>query len=159
MGLEGAYGDDEDSGIGSHAGHCALEVDEALQTHVGAETGLGEDVSGTAALSPRLRGTSSGAVSRNEIGQNRRAACGDIPEGPGVDQSGRALAGAQEVGGQSVAQDRGHGTRRAEVLGGHPPTIGVAGDDDASEPIAQIGQGRRQGHDDHDLTGRSDVEG
>ena len=148
VGLERPDGDHDDGDARVHPGDGALEVHEALQAHVGSEAGLGEDV---AAVAGSCRG--------DAVGDDRGASGGDVAEGAGVDQDGGALAGAQEIGLEGVAQDGTHGPGRLEVLGADPLAAAASADDDAPQARAQVGQVRGQRHDDHELTGRGDVEG
>ena len=89
----------DDGGVGGEARGPALDVEEPLGAHVGAEAGLGdEEVPG---------------VDPDEIGDHRRVPVGDVAERPGVDEHRGVLEGLQQVGLDGVAHHDGHGPRRA----------------------------------------------
>lgn len=76
-----------------------------------------------------------------------------------MDQDRLPLPGAQEVGVQGVAHNGCHGPRGVKVLGGDPAPLEVLANDNAPKALTQVGQGGGQGENDHDLTGRRNVEG
>ena len=84
-----------DGGVGHEARGAALDVEEALRSHVGAEARLGDEV---------LAG-----VDPDQVGHHRRVAVGDVAEGTGVDEDGGVLEGLQQVRLDGVAHDHRHG--------------------------------------------------
>ena len=91
----------DDGGVGTQARVAALDVEEALGAHVGAEAGLGDQ--------------EVARVDADQVGQHRRVAVGDVPERPGVDEHRSVLQGLQEVRLDGVAQDRRHRTAALQV--------------------------------------------
>ena len=83
---------------------------------------------------------------------------GDVGEGAPVHKSGCVLKGLHEVRGKCIPKDRGHGPVRLEVAGANGLAVVGIGDDDAPEPLAEVGQARREAEDRHDLGGDDDVE-
>ena len=133
-----------DRGIGHEARRPALDVEEALGAHVGAEPGLGDQ---------ELPG-----VDPDQVGHHRRVAVGDVAEGPGVDQRGRVLERLQQVGLDGVAHDHGHGAGGLELLRGDRVTGRGVAHDDASHALTQVAQRRGEREHRHHLGGRGDVE-
>ncbi|SIN13231.1 Uncharacterised protein [Mycobacteroides abscessus subsp. abscessus] len=144
VGLQRPDGDHEDRGVRGQPGDPALDVDEALGTHVRSESGLGDDVVGV------LQG--------GVVGEDRGVAGGDVAEGPGVDQGGDPFEGLHQVRVDHVGQQSRQRAVGLQVLGGHGRAVPGGGHDDAGQPGLQIRQIRGQGEDDHDLAGRGDVE-
>ena len=144
MRLQGPDRGDEDSRVGAEARRPALDVEETFRAHVRAEAGLGDQV--VTRADPDL------------VGQDRRVAVGDIAERTGMDEHRRVLERLEQVGLDGVAHDGGHGPRPLELLGGD----GLAGhgvsDHDPPQTEAQVGEGRGQRQDGHDLGGGGDVE-
>ena len=106
------------SGVGHEARCPALDVEEALRTHVGPEARLGdEEIT---------------RVDPDQVGHHRRVPVGDVAEGPGVHQHRRVLQRLQQVGLDGVAHDHRHRAGRLQLLRGD----GLAGrgvaDHDAS---------------------------
>ncbi len=142
--LEGPDRRHHDRRVGLEARGPALDVEEALRAHVGAEARLGdEEVAG---------------VDPDEIGDHRRVPVGDVPEGPGVDEHRRVLERLEEVRLDGVAHHHGHGSRRPQLLGGHRLAATVYPTTIAPQAVAHVPQRRRQGQHRHDLGGGGDVE-
>ena len=135
---------DDDGRIGRQAGRAALDVEELLGAHVGAEAGLGAD-----------------DVVRRErqaVGDDRVVAVGDVGERPGVDERRPALERLEQVRLDGVAQQDGHRAGDAEVLGGDRRPVGRRREDDPAEPRPQVVQVGGQGEDGHDLRADGDDE-
>lgn len=144
MRLQSPHRDDEHRGVRGQARLPALDVDEPLRAHVGAEA--------------RLRDEVVTAADRGEVGDHRRVAGRDVAERAAVDERGSALEGLQQVGLDGVAQHDGHRAGGLEVLGGHGRAVDVVTDDDPPEAGAQVRQRRTQRQRHADLAGRGDVE-
>ena len=82
--FEAPYRCDQYGSIGSESGGSALDVEEAFGTHVGAETGLGDEV--VTHMDP------------DAVGNDRTIASSDVAEWAGVDESGSVLQGLHQVG-------------------------------------------------------------
>ena len=118
-----------DGGIGHQARRPALDVEEALRAHVGAEARLGDEV--LARVDP------------DQVGHHRRVPVGDVAERPGVHEHRRVLERLQEVGLDGVAHDHRHGAGRLELLRRHRLAGGRVADHDAAHARAQVAQRRR----------------
>ena len=124
MGLEGTHGDDEDGGVGAHTTEAALDVEEPLGAHVGAESGLRQQVVA--------------AADADAVGDDRRVARGDVAEGAGVDEHWAVLGGLQQVRLDGVLEDDRHRPGGMQVLRGDWLLGAVVADDDTSKPGAQV---------------------
>ena len=125
VGFQAADGGYQNSGVGGDARIAALDVEEPLGAHVGAETRLGEqEVTG---------------VDADLVGHDRRVAGGDVAERAAVDQGGSALQGLHQVGLDGFLEDDRHRAGYAEVLGGDRSTRLVVADDDSAHSLAQVG--------------------
>ena len=98
------------------------------------------------------------AVDADQVGDDRGVAVGDVAERAGVHQDRRVLQRLQQVGLHRVAQDRRHRAGAADVLGRHRLAVPGVADDDAPEPLPQVGQRGGQREDRHHLGGGGDVE-
>ena len=102
--LERADGRDHDGGVRLEAGDAALDVEEPLGAHVGAEARLGdEEVAG---------------VDADQVGDHAAVAVRDVAEGARVHEDRRVLQRLQQVRLERLAHDDGGGARRLELLGG-----------------------------------------
>ena len=122
----------------------ALDVEETLGAHVGAEARLGDEV---------VTG-----VDPDQVGHDRRVAVGDVAERTGVHEHRRVLEGLEQVRLDGVAHDHRHRPGAFQVLRGHGLAIGGVADDDPPQARSQVLQGGRKGKDGHDLGGGGDVE-
>ena len=142
--LERAHRGDDHDRVGLEPGGAALDVQEFLRAEVRAEAGLRHAV--LAKLESHARG------------HDAVAAVGDVREGAAVHEGGRALERLHEVGLERVLQKRGHRADGLEIARGHGLiVIGVA-DDDAAQPLLEIGDGGGEAEHGHDLAGDGDVE-
>ena len=142
--LQSAHCCDQHGGVGSEARHAALDVEEPLGAHVGAESGLGDEVVAH--------------VDADQVGDDRRVAGGDVAERPGVHQHGCVLERLHQVRLDRLTQDHRHRTGDLDVLSGdRVARLGVA-DDDAPEPPAKVLQIARQRERRHHLRRGGDVE-
>ena len=142
--LERAQRRHQHHGVGPDARSAALDVEELLGPEVEAEAGLGEHHLGPA--------------QGEEGGHDAVAAVGDVAEGAAVHEGGRALGGLHEVREEGVAEQRGHGPLGLEVAGVDGLAAPVEAQEDAPEPLLQVGVVARQAQDRHHLAGRRDVE-
>ena len=142
--LQRAHGGDQDRCVGHHARGTALDVEEALRAHVGAEAGLGDQVV-AAALA-------------DQVADDAAVAMGDVAERAGVHDDWRVLERLQQVGLQCLLHDDRHRAGTVELLGGDRLTgLGVA-DDDATHAGTHVGQRSGKGEDGHHFGGGGDVE-
>ncbi len=132
------------AGVGLEARSAALDVEEALRSHVGTEAGLGEEE--VARVDP------------DEVADDGRVAVGDVAERSGVDDDGGVLDRLEQVRLERLAHDDGHGARTLQVLGGHRLAVVGVADDDAAEAGAHVVERGRQRQDRHHLRGGGDVE-
>src|SRR5258707_14895662 len=63
---------------------------------------------------------------------------GDIAEGSGVNEGGRAVGSLDEIGKNSFGEQRHHSAGRAEVAGAHGASVASDADDDGIQAFAQI---------------------
>ena len=120
----------------------ALDVEELLGAHVGAEAGLGDDDVGGGEGDP--------------VGDDRAVAVGDVREWPAVDVGGTALERLEQVRLDRVAQEDRHRAGHAQVLGRDGRARAIRSDDDPAQPGAQVEQVLREGQDRHHLGGDGD---
>src|SRR5688572_25832306 len=143
VGLERPHGGDEHGRVRLETRVAALDVEEALCTHVRTEAGLGyEKVT---------------AADADQIGHHRRVACRDVAEGASMDQSGRVLQGLHEVGLYSLFHDDRHDACGLEVFGCHGVSVGVVTYHNPPEAAAHIVKRGGEREDRHRLRGRRDV--
>ena len=129
---------------GREAGDPALDVEEPLGAHVGAEAGLGdEEVAG---------------VDADQVGHHAAVAVGDVAEGTRVHEDRRVLQRLEQVRLERLAHDHGRRPGRLELLGGHRLARLRVADDDAAEAGAQVPEVAGEGEHGHDLAGGGDVE-
>ena len=89
---------------GAQPGDPALDVEEPLGAHVGAEAGLGDqEVTG---------------VDADQVGHDRGVAVRDVAERARVDEHGRVLQRLQQVRPDRVLHDHGHRAGGLQLLGG-----------------------------------------
>ena len=129
--LHGPHRRDHDGGVGHEARGPALDVEEALGAHVGAESRLGDQV--VAGMDP------------DQVGDDRRVAVGDVAEGAGMDEDGGVLEGLQQVRLYGVAHDHRHGAGGLQLLGGHRLAGRGVAHDDPPHALAQVAQDARTG--------------
>ena len=123
---------------------AALDVEELLGAHVGAEARLGaDDVVGH---------------QREPVGDDRVVAVGDVGERPGVDEGRAALERLEQVRLDRVAQEHGHRPGHAEVLRGHGRAVRPRREDDPPQPRPQVEEVGRQREDRHHLGADRDDE-
>ena len=102
--LERADRRDEDDGARLQAARAADDVEELLHAHVRAEAALRDDVVAE--------------LERDEVGDERVVAVGDVRERAAVDERRLALERLHEVRLDRVLEQHGHRARRAQLLGG-----------------------------------------
>ena len=141
---EALHGGDEHGGGGADARDAHDDVDVFFRAEVGSETAFVDDVVGEA-QADLLRDDAAGAV-------------GDVAERAGVDESGRAFGGLDEVGEDGVGEEGHHGAGGVEVGGADGFSVAGCADDDGGEAAAQVGAVFGEGEDGHDLRGRGDDE-
>ncbi len=127
-----------------HAGHTAFDVEELLGADVAAEAGLRDQVVP--------------APNTNLVGDYRRAAMGDVPEGAGVHQRRSTFQGLQQIGVKSILEEHRHGTRPSQGLGGHRLQVTVITDHHPPQPGPQIREIGGQPQHRHHLRRCGDVE-
>ena len=142
--LERPHRGDDDGRVRREARGPALDVEEPLGAHVGAEPGLGDQVVA--------------GVDADQVGHHRRVAVRDVAERPGVHEDRRVLQRLQQVRRHRVAHDHGHRAGTADVLGGHRLAVARVADDDPAEPLAHLLHRAGQREDRHHLRRRGDVE-
>jgi hypothetical protein len=142
--LERAYGRYDDGSVRGLAGDPALEVEEPLRSHVGAEAGLGDEE--VAAAQP------------DSVGDDRRVARGDVAERPGVDEYGRVFERLEDVGLDGLAEQHGHRSGRVELFGRHGLAVAGVADHDPADPLAEVPKVASQRQRGHHLGRRGDVE-
>ncbi len=102
MHLERPDGGHDDRRVGGESGGPALDVEELLGAHVGAEARLGDHDLGRRERSP--------------VGEDRAVAVGDVAERAAVDERRATLERLEQVGLDGVAQEHGHRARDLEVV-------------------------------------------
>ena len=142
--LHRAHRRDHDRGVRHEARGAALDVEEALCSHVCAESRFGDEV--VAGVDP------------DQVGHHGRVAVRDVAEGTGMDQDRRVLEGLQQVRLYGVAHDHRHGAGGTQLLGGHRLARRGVAHHDPPHPLAQVAQVPREGEHRHHLRGRGDVE-
>src|SRR5882762_6207749 len=83
---------------------------------------------------------------------------GDITEGSGVNEGGRAVGSLDEIGKNSFGEQRHHSAGRAEVVGAHGSSVASDADDDGIQAFAQIFPVFRKCDDGHDFRSGGDDE-
>src|SRR5919112_679720 len=142
--LERPYSGHQNRRVGLETRVAALDVEEAFCAHVRTEACLGyEKVT---------------AADADQVGHNRRAACGDVAEGSGVDQGGCVLQSLHEVRLYGLFHDDRHDACGHEVLRGYGVSVDVATDHNPPEAAAHVVKRGGQREDRHHLRGRRDVE-
>ena len=109
-------------GIGSKSRGTALDVEELLGAHVGAEARLGDN-------DVRCRKCSA-------IGNDRVVAMRNVCERAGMHKRGAAFQCLQQVRLYRVAQERGHGASDFQIFGSHRFSVDGFGNHNATEPRA-----------------------
>ncbi len=131
--------------LGVQAAEAADDVEELLHPHVRAEARLGHDVVAE--------------LHADAVGDERVVAVGDVRERAAVHQARLALERLDQVRLDRVLEQHRHRARRAEILGGdRPAAVEGVRDRDRAQPLAQVVQVARDGHDRHDLGRGRDVE-
>ena len=142
--LQRAHRRDHHGGVRLEAGDAALDVEEPLGAHVGAEARLGDqEVAG---------------VDADEVGHHARVAVRDVAERAGVHEDRGVLQRLQQVRLERLAHHHRGRAGRLQLLGGDRlARLGVA-DDDAAQAFPQVLQALRQRKNRHHLARRGDVE-
>ena len=145
VGLQRAHGRDDDRGVRGARPRAALDVEEPLGTHVGAEAGLGDhEVAARRAIRS--------AMHRRRC-RWRCCRTGRSGRGPGV--SSRVCSRLGLMASFRITAIAPAASRSSAVTGS--PVVGVA-DHDPAQALAQVAQRRRERQDRHHLAGRGDVE-
>ncbi|CAB4852479.1 unannotated protein [freshwater metagenome] len=130
--------------VGHHARVAALDVEETLGAHVGAEAGFGDEVLA--------------AADTDEVADDGAVAVSDVAERASVHDDRSVLQRLQQVRLQGLAHDDGHRASTLELLGSDGFAGRVVADDDATHTSAQVVHRVGEREDGHHLTGGSDVE-
>ena len=144
--LDGADGSDYDGSVRLQTVEARLYVHELLESEVGAESGLGQNVVSVSEREP--------------VADDGRAAVRYVAERAGVYDDRLALGGLDYVGLDGVPEQGHHRADGADVLGGYGPAVGGAGfvrvaDDYPAQPFAQVFEVAGEGEYRHNL-GRGD---
>ena len=99
-----------------------------------------------------------GQAQTHFLGNDTARAVGDIAEGSGVNQGGRAVGGLDQIGENGFCEQRHHSSGRAEVASADRFSVTGNSDDDAIEPPAKILEIFRKGDDGHDFRSGGDDE-
>ena len=142
--LQRLHGGDEDDRARPQVADAADDVHELLHAHVRAEAGLGHD--------------EVAQLERNPVGDERIVAVGDVGEGAAVDERGLALQRLDEVRLDRLLEEHGHRAGGPELLGGDGLALEGRADGDPAEPVAEVVEVARDGHDRHHLGRGGDVE-
>jgi hypothetical protein len=142
--LQRPNGGDDNRRVGRESGRPALDVEELLGAHVGAEAGLGAD-----------------DLVRREgeaVRDDRVVAVGDVRERPAVDEGGAALQRLEQVRLDRIREQRGHRAGHPQVLGRHGRAVAAGRQHHPAEPRAEVVQVMGQSEDGHHLRGDGDHE-
>ncbi len=142
--LEGANRGDEHDSARLQPACPAHDVEKLLHPHVRPEAALRHDVVAE--------------LERDEIGDERVVAVGDVRERAAVDERRLAFERLHEVRLDGVLEQHGHGARGAELLRCHGLALPRVGDGDRSQAAAEIVEVSSDGRDRHHLGRRGDVE-
>ncbi|OQA09268.1 MAG: hypothetical protein BWY66_00638 [bacterium ADurb.Bin374] len=134
---------DHDS-LGVQSRGAALDIEELLRAQFGGEARFGENHVTEFLGEPRRR--------------EAVTAVGDVRERPAVDERGRALGGLNEIRLDSVAQDGRHRSLGVQVAGKHRRARRREPDQDASEPLFQVGDIGCEAENRHHFRGGGDIE-
>src|SRR6202034_1832068 len=85
-------------------------------------------------------------------------AVGDVAEGAGMDEGGRAFGGLYEVGEEGVGEEGHHGAGGIEVGGADGFAVAGGADDDGGEAAAEVVAVFGEGKDGHDFRSCGDDE-
>ena len=110
-------------------------VELTLHSNVGTETGLGDDVSGSAGIVSLF---STGELESDPVGNDGRVSVGNVGKGTGVNEDGGSLQGLHEGGFDGVLHEDGHGTGTTDVVGGDGIARPARPDDHLSEPAIRV---------------------
>ncbi|CAB4798185.1 unannotated protein [freshwater metagenome] len=142
--LEGAHCGHNNGGIGSQARGAALDIEETLSAHVGAEACLGDEVVA--------------AADTDLVGDDAAVAVGDVAEWASVYEHRSAFERLHQVGLERIAHDRRHGACTLQgFCSDRLARWGVA-NNNATEALAHVFERRAQSKDGHHFGGGSDVE-
>ena len=142
--LERTHGGDQYGRLRIQPARAALDVEELLGAEVRAEARLRHD---------DIRERERGARREDAV-----AAVRDVAERAGVHERGTSFERLHEVRADGILQQHRHRARRIEVARAHRRLVlaGGGSDDDAAEPLFEIGTARRERDDRHDLARRND---
>ena len=144
VGFEAPDGGDQHGGVGRKTRDPALDVEETLCAHVGAEARLGdEEVAG---------------LDADLVGDDRGVARGDVAERSGVYERRRALEGLHQVRLDGFHQQHGHRPGGADVVGGDRCAVCGVAQHDASHAGSEVVQPGAEGEGGHHLGRGGDVE-
>ena len=143
MVLQGTYGSHHHHGTGPQIGHAAFDIQELFRPQVRAEPGLCHSIVTQ--------------LQRRPGGHDRVAPMGDVGKGTPVDQGRRSLQRLHQIGLDRILEQRRHGPRRLQVVGGDGLVlIGVA-HHHPSQARFQICYGGGQAEHGHDFRGHGNV--
>ena len=142
--LERANSRDDHCTIGTQATEWALDVEETFGAHICAKSCFGHN--------------KVAVLAGKKVCDHRGTARRNISKRTGVHQNGASLGGAQKIRAQRITQKRRHRARGLEVLCGDVFAGLVLANNDAAKALTQVTIRGRQGHDDHDFAGCSDIE-
>ena len=141
--LERADGSHQHHAVRVDARRAALDIDKLFRAQIGAEARLGHGIIA------QLHGQA--------CGDHAVAAMGDVGEGAAVHQAGRTLDGLHKVGRHRVAQQRSHGSLRADIATGDQLARIGAPHRDARHARLHIHQIACHAEGGHDLAGGGDI--
>jgi hypothetical protein len=142
--LQRPDGRDHTGHMGPDVENAGGDVQELLRAQIGTESGLGD-----------------GPVAEGQggtRGDRAVAAVGDVREGAAVDEGRGVLEGLDQVGGECVAQQDGHGTGGSDVLRGDRTPVAGVGQDHPTQTCAQVTDRGGEAERRHHLAGHDDVE-
>mmetsp|Transcript_33345 Transcript_33345/g.91252 ORF Transcript_33345/g.91252 Transcript_33345/m.91252 type:complete len:325 (+) Transcript_33345:1131-2105(+) len=131
---------DDDGAAGREARVEALDVEELLAAHIGAEACLGEHVAPGAHQ-----------LEREQVGDDRRVAVRNVGERPAVHERRRALERLHRGGHQRVGEQHRQRAGDPKVVRSERRAFRVEGGDHAAEARAEVGHVGRQGEHRHDF--------
>ena len=147
MHLQGANGGYQDHAVGHQPTVAAFDVEELLHADVRPKTSLRQHV----AIWPHQ-------LQRQLVGNDGGVAVGDVGEGAGMDEGGRALQCLHQGGHDGVFHQNGQRAAQPQVVGGNGFASAAGANDHAAQPLAHVGQGGGEGQDGHDLAGDGNIE-
>ena len=115
--------------------HTSERLELTLHSNVGTETGLGDDISGSAGIVSLF---STGELESDPVGNDGRVSVGNVGKGTGVNEDGGSLQGLHKGGFDGVLHEDGHGTGTTDVVGGDGIARPARPDDHLSEPAVRV---------------------